>query len=146
MQIRPNRSRPLPDNSKQSPVSKDDHYKWYQDAYDGYEPNFSTIEKIAESLNDAKIKLIMGTWCEDSQTHVPALMKILEVSGYDNSNLEIIAVNRDKNEPQSLLEGLSVDLVPTIILYKEDKELGRITENPANATLEEDLADILAKE
>ena len=36
--------------------------------------------------------LFMGTWCEDSQREVPAMIKILDQAGYSTANMEIVAI------------------------------------------------------
>ena len=56
-------------------------------------------------------------------------------------------VNRDKKNPESDIEYLNIERVPTFIFYKtggdgSKKEIGRIIETPVRS-LEEDLLDIL---
>ena len=60
--------------------------------------------------------------------------------------MQIIAVNRKKESPAGE-EGLyNVTRVPTIIVKKYGKEIGRITEMPETGFLEKDLLDILKKD
>lgn len=40
---------------------------WYSNEYDLYKTNQSLLTKIKPLLNNKKVTLIMGTWCEDSQ-------------------------------------------------------------------------------
>lgn len=112
--------------------------EWYDANFEAYQPKNDVIEKLGAALPDVYIQIIMGTWCEDSQLHVPALYKILESASYNTSTIKMVAVDRDKIEPKQNLKGLDIELVPTFIFYKDGIELGRIVENPEN-TLEEDI-------
>ena len=50
-------------------------------------------------------------------------------------------VSEDKDTPEGLEEGMDIQYVPTIILFKNGEELGRIVESPVE-TLEKDLLKI----
>jgi len=54
----------------------------------------------------------------------------------------MFAVDRIKKAGDCDINYLKVELVPTIILYKEDLEVGRIVESP-RMSLEEDMVDII---
>ena len=54
----------------------------------------------------------------------------------------MLAVDRDKKAGDCDINYLKVELFPTIILYKEDIEVGRIVESPRKS-LEEDLVNII---
>ena len=72
--------------------------------------------------------------------------KILETLKYNTEKMQIIAVNRKKESPAGE-EGLyNISLVPTIIVKKYGKEIGRITEMPETGYLERDLLNILKKD
>ena len=70
--------------------------------------------------------------------------KILDETGYKEINLTVIGVNRDKNALSVNIENLDVELVPTFIVYQNDKELGRIVESPRKS-LEDDLWKIVKR-
>ena len=54
----------------------------------------------------------------------------------------MIAVDRTKEEPKAEVEGYEIEYVPTLIFYREQKEIGRIIETP-ELSLEEDILAIL---
>ena len=88
----------------------------------------------------------MGTWCEDSHREVPRFFKILEAVGHPESKLTMIAVNRKKEAPNGEEGPLNIQRVPTIIVQKYGKEIGRIIESPSTGYLERDLLEILKKD
>lgn len=117
---------------------------WFGDTYQGYIVNKETIKQVAPLLKDVQIKLFMGTWCEDSQREVPQFFKILDEALFNEvKGLTLITVTRDKDTPDGLEEGLDITNVPTIIFYKDGKELNRIVESPV-VSLEDDMLSILS--
>jgi thiol-disulfide isomerase/thioredoxin len=125
-------------------VFKDTSFStWYGAEYDMYDLDKKELEKITpDKLKDVKITIVLGTWCGDSKREVPRFIKILEAVKFDEKNLSLIFVDRDKKNPLSDIEALKIKFVPTIIIYKGDKELGSIVEAPKD-TLERDLSEIL---
>ena len=62
----------------------------------------------------------------------------------DMANVLIVAVDRDKISPNRQEEGKDIRYVPTLIVSKNNEEIGRIVESPSSesATLESDLFEI----
>ena len=56
--------------------------------------------------------------------------------------MDLIMVDRDKKSGQGLADGKNIHHVPTIIIYKNGDEVGRIVESPIES-LEEDIFNIL---
>ncbi len=117
---------------------------WFVENFNDHTLDIETVNKLKPLLNDVFIQVFMGTWCSDSQREVPALHKILETADFDENKMEIIAVNREKRTPKGLEKGMDIQYVPTLIFYKNKKELGRIVESPVE-TLEKDMLTILSE-
>ena len=118
---------------------------WYSNEYDLYKTNQSLLTKIKPLLNNKKVTLIMGTWCEDSQREVPGMIKILTEAGYPTSSIDIIAVDEDKTTPGKLEKAFELFNVPTLIFSENGTEINRIVEFPING-LEQDILAILSGE
>ncbi|HSD15189.1 MAG TPA: thioredoxin family protein [Flavobacterium sp.] len=116
---------------------------WYTPNRENYKPNPATVTELKNHLKDVTITVFMGTWCEDSQQQVPGFYKILEALQFDNVNVTLIAVDKNKKTPEQFEKGLNVTNVPTFIFYKNGKELHRIVERPIE-TLEKDMLKILS--
>ncbi len=104
-----------------------------------YIPKDEAVKKIASVKEKTKIVVVFGYWCPDSQRNVPRFFTIMWKAQNPNISYELIPVGRGKNP---LREKLNIKRIPTFIIYREGKEIGRIVENPRK-TLEEDLAEIL---
>lgn len=116
--------------------------EWYGTNYEGHPLDSSLVDSIKPLLADVSIKVYMGSWCEDSQREVPALFKILEQTGYGADRLILIAVDHDKQTPDSLQVADAIEYVPTIIFSKDGQELNRVVEYPQQS-LEQDILTIL---
>lgn len=120
---------------------------WYNPEYEGYSVDKKAIAELKkEKLSSYNIVLILGTWCEDSHREVPRLMKILETVNHPESKLTIIGVNRKKEAPNGEEGIYNIQNVPTVIVQKYGKEIGRIVEYPTTGYIERDLLEILKKD
>ncbi len=115
---------------------------WWMSEYDLYNVDSVSLKEIKNGLKNVNIKVVMGTWCSDSRREVPRFFKILDAMNYPSEKVKIICVDEDKKTKGDELNGLKIELVPTIIFYKDGNELGRIIESPRD-TLEKDMIKIL---
>lgn len=110
--------------------------------YNNYQPDYETLDKIEGKLDQINITIVFRSTCSDSREQLPRLFKILDELNYDLNSITLIGVNREKKGLSSEAEGLEIELVPTIIFYKNGSEIGRIVETPAES-LEKDLLKIV---
>lgn len=129
------------DQFQKSPYSD-----WYTKEYDEYALDQNTIAALKkEKLQTYDILVFLGTWCGDSQREFPRLMKILNQIEYSEKRLEIVAVNRKKESPNGEDGRYNIQRVPTIIVSKYGKEIGRIIETPKSGYIEKDLLEIIQR-
>ena len=112
---------------------------------DEYVPDVNMIKVISEKSADLQILLFLGTWCGDSKREVPRFFKLMDQAGISENQMEIIALDRSKKDLAGLTEKWSIEYVPTFVLIKNGKEIGRIVELPKES-LETDLVAILSRE
>jgi len=131
-----------------SGLENENYTSWFTKNLKEYQPNQSVITEISTELKTYTIKLFMGTWCGDSKKEVPRFYKVLEACDYPMEQLTVVAVSRKPNmykqSPQHEEAGLNIHRVPTIIFYKDNKEVNRIVEHPIKS-FEEDIQNIIEK-
>ena len=117
--------------------------EWYQMESDGYEVDTELTNAISDP-GQYTYEVFLGTWCGDSRREVPRMEKIFSEMGIDMSNVLIVTLDRDKISPNGEQEGKDIRYVPTLIVSKDNQEIGRIVESPSSetATLESDLFEI----
>jgi thiol-disulfide isomerase/thioredoxin len=110
--------------------------------YDSYQPDFETLDSLEEKLDNIIITIVFRSTCSDSREQLPRLFKILNELNYNINSITLIGVNGEKQGLSNETEGLEIELVPTIIFYKDGSEIGRIVETPVES-MEKDLLKIL---
>ena len=129
-----------------SQFQKEPYKTWYDENYNIYSVDKTTLADLKkEKLNSHSITVFLGTWCSDSKNSFPRLMKILEESNYPKGKITIVGLNRKKQSPNGEEVKYNISYVPTIIVEKYGKEIGRITEEPETGFIEKDLLNILKK-
>ncbi len=109
-----------------------------------YQPAPAAIAALAKETRPVTMTVVLGTWCGDSKEFVPRVLKSVRAASNPNLAVRLVALDNDFLHPQDVIGGRRIINVPTVVLESEGRELGRITETPAGATMEEDLAAILA--
>ena len=107
-----------------------------------YFPREEVIRKISGIDEKIEIVMFLGTWCKDSVSEAPKLLKVYERADNPKFSLEIYGVDRKKKEGSGLCERYDIQRVPTVLFFKAGKELGRIIEYPEKS-VEEDLLEIV---
>lgn len=111
---------------------------------ENYQPSAEAVAAIKASDKDANVTLIYGTWCPDSKNYMPRLIKALQAAGNTHVHLKLIGVDNQFHEPVDTVQPRAITNVPTVIVERDGREIGRIVETPAAKTIEEDLAAILS--
>jgi thiol-disulfide isomerase/thioredoxin len=108
-----------------------------------YEPNAGAVDQIKASDKDTTVTLAFGTWCPDSKNYIPRLIKALRAAGNDKIQVKLVGIDNQFREPVTTVQPRRITNVPTVIVERGGREIGRIVETPAASTMEEDLAAIL---
>lgn len=114
---------------------------WFVKNYNNYQIDTATAIQLKAQCNNKKFLIFMGTWCGDSQREVPRILKILSFCQVSPANIRIVMVSdRDstyKQSPGHEEKDLHIVRVPDLIVFENNREIGRIIESPV-ASLEKD--------
>lgn len=108
-----------------------------------YQPNIQAVDALKATDKDTTLTLAFGTWCPDSKNYVPRLIKALRAADNSKIQFKLIGIDNQFHEPVSAVQPLRITNVPTVIVERGGREIGRIVETPSASTMEEDLAAIL---
>ena len=109
-------------------VQNDTSFKWYNANQKFYGPDTSLVNTLAQSKGKLQFVLFGGTWCEDTQFILPQFFKLQEMSGLADSTITFFGVNRQKKSLANIADAFGITNVPTIIVMKDGKEMGRVVE------------------
>ena len=124
-------------------LETDTSFKWYASTYKNYKPRPDALENIKKQADSIEIVAFMGTWCEDSHFIIPQLIALLDSAQFPKDKFSLIGVDRNKKTVGRLSEALQVTLVPTILVFRNGKELGRIVEYGKYGMFDKELAEML---
>lgn len=118
----------------------------WKSGYEAYNPDAAVIQKLIQSAErvkgDLRIDVVYGSWCSDSEEHVPRFLRIQHDVGRSLLPARFIGVDHDKKDPEGLTFSEGIERVPTFILLWKGVEMGRIIETP-KVSVEADLLEIL---
>ncbi len=124
-------------------IQNDSTYKWYNSSANGYKSDTATLSAFERMKNKVQFVVFGGTWCEDTQFILPKFFKLQEMSGVADNAITFFAVNRAKKSLGSITEAFNIINVPTIIVMKEGKEIGRVVEYGKTGKWDRELGEIL---
>jgi hypothetical protein len=110
---------------------------------ESYQPKSETVAALKASDSPASVTVVLGSWCPDSKNYVPKMLKALRAAGNDKLQIKVIGIDNQFHEPMDTIQKRRIVNVPTVIVEREGREIGRIVETPAAESMEEDLAAIL---
>lgn len=125
-------------------LEQDPDFKlWFEFRYNEYEVDSALLLAISARAKEMQYVVVAGTWCGDSKREIPHFLKILDKVHASPDDVQFYGVDRSKKSEDGITDQFHIDRVPTIIVLKNGKEIGRIVEHPEE-TLEKDLEKILS--
>jgi thiol-disulfide isomerase/thioredoxin len=115
---------------------------WFNEEFDRVTIDTLKVKDLKPFTKDLKIKIFMGSWCDDSKRELPPFFKILVSMDFDQNHLQMFAMSEEKTTPSNFEKGLEIYNVPTIIFFKNGEEINRFVELPVE-NLESDIKKII---
>ena len=107
-----------------------------------YRPDHNIVSKLRIIPRHITFRVFLGTWCSDSEKHVPPFDKLMSEANNPYFTVEYIGVNRQMCDGIRMAKSYNIQYVPTFILIENNTEIGRIVETPA-MSIGEDILSIL---
>lgn len=107
------------------------------------EPDPEIVEALRRHPRDARITVVLGTWCGDSRSQVPPLLAALHAAANPRLEVEVVGILRGFQQPAEWIRERQIINVPTVLVEENGHETGRVIETPALDSIEEDLVAIL---
>ena len=114
----------------------------YEIYIDRYTPDSVAIDYLMNIKEPVKLMVFLGSWCRESKKYMPRLMKTLRETDSEKIDVEYIGADAQKKYPESFLNMHQIKYIPTVVVLKADKEIGRIVEEPQKP-IELELMEIL---
>ncbi|PZR29342.1 MAG: thioredoxin [Citrobacter freundii] len=124
-------------------IETDTSFKWYAQNTKPFTPDKNAVAGLQKYKDSLQFIVFMGTWCEDSHFVIPRFFSLLDAGSYPSGKVSLIGVDRNKQTLDNLSESLHVTNVPTIIVMKNGKELGRVVEYGKSGLFDKDLGEVI---
>lgn len=125
-------------------ITQDTSFHWYADNLKFFKPDADAIAAVKAKAEKISIVIFGGTWCHDTQNLLPKYLSLLDAAQFPASQLTLIAVDRAKTTIGNIQKPFNITNVPTAIVMKDGKEVGRIIEYGKTALVDKELGAIIA--
>jgi thiol-disulfide isomerase/thioredoxin len=126
-------------------IAADSTFPWYISNQKGYTPDALALSALKAKKDSVYIMAFGGTWCGDTKNILPKFYSLAEAAGFSNDHITLIGVDRSKKTVNHLTETFNVLNVPTLIVFKNGKEVGRVVEYGKYGLFDKELGEILLK-
>lgn len=127
-----------------SVLEGDTSFTWFTKNLKFGSANESAVQAFKNNADKFKMIVFGGTWCHDTQNLLPDLYRLVDKSGYPESNITLVAVDRDKTGPDDIQKTYNITNVPTFIVLKDGKEVGRVVEYGKEGKIDKELGEIVS--
>jgi thiol-disulfide isomerase/thioredoxin len=123
----------------------DTAFTWFAQNQQGYVPDQVALQSLKANRDSVNIVAFGGTWCGDTKNILPKFFVLADAAGLSQDRITLLGVDRSKKTIQHLSEAFGITNVPTIIVMKNGKEVGRVVEYGHTGMFDKDLGEILTK-
>ncbi|HVG11544.1 MAG TPA: thioredoxin family protein [Flavisolibacter sp.] len=126
-------------------LAADPAFPWFAEGAKGYVPEQAALAAFKSAKDSIHILAFGGTWCGDTKALFPKFFALTDAAGISADHMTILGVDRSKKTVHHLAEAFNVTLVPTFIVLKNGKEIGRVVEYGKYGMFDKELGDIVSK-
>lgn len=126
-------------------LATDTAFAWFAQNQQGYTPDQNALQLLRANRDSINIVVFGGTWCDDTKYILPKFFILADAAGLSQDRITLLGVDRSKKTIQHLSEAFGITNVPTIIVMKNGKEVGRVVEYGHTGLFDKDLAEMLSK-
>ncbi|RYY41128.1 MAG: thioredoxin [Chitinophagaceae bacterium] len=109
-------------------LATDTAFAWYGSGIKSFTPNAEALAALRAHKDSVYVLAFGGTWCDDTKQVLPKMMATFQAAGIPADHITILGVDRQKKTLQNLSQTFGVTNVPTFILLRNGREVGRIVE------------------
>ena len=124
-------------------LAADTAFKWFAENQKGYTPYSTALKAFQANKDSVRFLVFGGTWCHDTQFILPKFFSLTEAAGVSPDRITVLGVDPAKKTIQHLSEAFNVVNVPTIIVLKDGKEIGRVVEYGKTGMFDKELGEIM---
>ncbi|MDB5197573.1 MAG: hypothetical protein JWP88_1944 [Flaviaesturariibacter sp.] len=125
-------------------LAGDSSFQWFSVTYKATKPMGATVQAFQSGKDSVYILAFGGTWCDDTKQILPKVYATADAAGFSQDRITLLGVDRNKKTVQHLSESFGITNVPTFIVLKNGKEIGRVVEWGKTGQPEKELGELVA--
>jgi thiol-disulfide isomerase/thioredoxin len=128
----------------QKDLSTDTDFPWYAENQKGFTPDANAVNAFSHAKDSVHFLVFGGTWCGDTKNLLPKFFALTDAASFPQDRITMLGVDRSKKTLHHLTEAFNVTRVPTIIVLKNGKEIGRVVEYGRMGMIDKELGEIVS--
>lgn len=125
-------------------LATDTAFVWFANNQKAYTAKDDVVKNFAAGKDAVNIVVFGGTWCGDTKQILPGFFKTVDAAGFPENRITLIGVDHSKKTLYNFSEAFGITNVPTFIVMKDGKEIGRVVEYGKTGTPEKEVAELVA--
>lgn len=118
------------------------NFPWYKYEYGNYKVDSAILMPLKSEKDSLQFMVFGGTWCSDTQRELPRFIKICDFLGVKEDQMLLLMLDQQKKSAYFNVKVMQITSVPTFIILRNGKEIGRVVETPQES-LEKHLRQII---
>jgi Thioredoxin. len=124
-------------------LETDTAFKWFKENMKWGFADSGAVAAFKQYGSRFTVIVFGGTWCSDTKNLLPVFYRLVDKSGYDEKNITLVAVDRNKQTTHGLNKKYHITNVPTFIVLQNGKEAGRVIEYGKYNAIDKELGEIV---
>lgn len=125
-------------------IANDTAFGWFKENMKYGQPDAAAVNAFKQKKEKFSLLVFGGTWCEDTQNLLPKFYQLIDASGFPESEINLLAVDRKKETVKNFHFIYKITNVPTFIVLKNGIEVGRVKEYGTKGDITKELGEIVA--
>jgi thiol-disulfide isomerase/thioredoxin len=125
-------------------LTGDSAFKWFTENQAGYTPDPEVVAGLKAKGGQVQFLVFGGTWCDDTKYILPRFFSLLDAASIPEKQVTLVGVDQDKKSTNHLSEDMHITRIPTFIMLKDGKEVGRVVEYGRTGQWDQEIADIIS--
>ncbi len=126
-------------------LANDSAFTWFAQNQKGFVPKPAAVAAFKAMKDSINIVVFGGTWCGDTKLLLPQFFSLTDAAGFAQERITMLGVDRSKKTVHHLTEAFGITNVPTFIIMKNGKEIGRVVEYGKYGAVDRELGEIVLK-
>jgi hypothetical protein len=124
-------------------LEKDAAFAWFHQNRCAYTPDAALATLVRSRAQQMRFLVFTATWNENAQYILPRFYSLMDAASIRPDQVTLIGVDREKKTLHHLTETMHILEVPTFIVLRNGKEIGRIQPTDKYSAWEKELLAVL---